>query len=111
MIKLILMSVGISSVALADNAVSSLQEAFQKGKFSGSLRSCYFSQTFEGAGKKDSDIRVNGGNLKYKTAGFYGLSLGTNFQASTVTCKDDDDRRNAGHICGYRGLTAWDSYI
>jgi hypothetical protein len=65
MIKLILMSVGISSVALADNAVvSSLQEAFQKGKFSGSLRSCYFSQTFEGAGKKDSDIWVNGGNMK-----------------------------------------------
>jgi len=97
-LTLILMSVCISSGALADNAASSFQEAFQKGKFSGSLRSYYFSQTFEGAGKNDSGIWVNGGNLKYETASLYGLSLGANFQASTVTDKDDDDRRNAGDL-------------
>jgi imipenem/basic amino acid-specific outer membrane pore len=94
----VIISVFLVSTAIADDSATSLSEAFTKGKVSGALKSYYFSQTFDGAGKNDSYIWAYGGNLKYATGNFYGLSLGTNVQASFVGYKDDKDNKTAGSL-------------
>ncbi|MCL7489245.1 MAG: OprD family outer membrane porin [Desulfobulbaceae bacterium] len=75
-----------------------LVDAFKQGSVKGQLKSYYFTQTFDGEGLDDSEIWVNGGNLSYTTAMFYGFSLGATFQASFVGHKDDDDGRTTGSM-------------
>ncbi|MBU0464718.1 MAG: OprD family outer membrane porin [Proteobacteria bacterium] len=94
----VIISVWMMSTAIADDYSTSLSDAFSKGKVSGTLKSYYFSQTFDGAGKNDSYIWTYGGNLKYVTGSLYGLKLGTNLQASFVGYKDDKDNKTAGSL-------------
>ncbi len=89
---------GYLASAIADESVATLPDAFKNGDVSGTLKSYYFSQTFDGAGKNDSSIWAYGGNLKYVTADFLGLQLGTNIQVSAIAHKDDDDNRTAGSM-------------
>lgn len=84
--------------ALADGDAATLTDMFAKGKVNGSLKSYYFAETFDGAGKNDSGIWVNGGHLGYVTGKFYGVSLGAEFQASFVGSIDDDDGVTAGTL-------------
>lgn len=95
---LLIFSTGLISMAFADNVATTLPEAFTKGKVSGSLKSYYFSQTFDGAGKNDSHIWAYGGNLKLSTGNLYGVRLGSNFQLSAVGHVDDDDNKTAGSL-------------
>jgi hypothetical protein len=94
---LVLLIAGFVSSVMCEEATT-LKEVFTKGKASGSLRSYYFTQTFDGAGKNDSYIWTYGGNLKYLTGQFYGVTLGANFQGSFVGYKDDIDNKTAGSM-------------
>lgn len=98
-LSLIVLMIGLlATVSIASDSAVSLQDAFKKGSVSGTLKSYYFSQTFDGAGKNDSYIWTYGGNLKYETGSLYGLRLGANFQASAVGYKDDDDNKTIGSM-------------
>ncbi len=88
----------IQSAALAAEDSLSLVEAFKQGKVYGQLKTYYYAQNFDGEGLSNSQIWVNGGNLGYKTAKFYGFDLGGTFQASFVSYKDDDDGRTIGSM-------------
>lgn len=89
---------GFSATAMADGDATTLKEWFAKGDVKGALKSYYFAQDFDGVGKNDSRIWVNGGYLSYTTANFNGLQLGGEFQASFVGSKDDVDGKNAGDL-------------
>lgn len=89
---------GFAGSAFADDDTTDLKDWFSKGKIDGALKSYYFAQTFDGAGKNDSQIWVNGGHLGYTTGKFYGVRLAGKFQASFVGSKDDDDGKTAGSI-------------
>ena len=73
---------GAVSPVFATDDATTMKELFAKGIFEGSLKSYYFTQTFDGTGKNDSNIWVNGGDLKYTTGTFCGLQLGAKLQAS-----------------------------
>jgi len=76
---LILCSVmSAGSAVSSDGEVSALDSftgAFTEGKFYGTLRSLLFSRQFDGSTIDRSTLAV-GGNLKYETAPFYGVSAG-----------------------------------
>jgi len=109
MMLILIMTFFISS-ALGEENGTSLFEAFTKGKVNGSLKSYYFTQSFDGAGKNDSHIRTYGGNLKYVTGQFYGLNLGANFQGSFVGYKDDPDNKTAGSMDA-QGVLLSEAYV
>lgn len=93
----------VASFALAAMSSSlfasdSVDEAFKNGKLKGALKSYYFAQTFDGAGKNDSSIWANGGYLNYVTDDFKGLVLGTTMQASEVATIDDKDGKTTGSM-------------
>lgn len=79
---------GMQNVALAGD---DLAEAFKNGKVKGQLKSYFFSKTYDKNENQDASILVNGVILGYKTGDFYGFSLGTTAQFSSVTSKDDPD--------------------
>lgn len=82
-------SLAISSTSLF--AADSISDAFTNGKFKGALKSFYYAQTFDNAsGKSDSSIWANGGLINYVTDSYNGLVLGSTFQTSHVTSKDDN---------------------
>lgn len=89
---------GFAAPALADGDVTTLKDWFAKGDVKGALKSYYFAQTFEGAGKNDSQIWTNGGYLAFTTANLNGLRLGAEFQASFVGSKDDADGKTLGSM-------------
>lgn len=89
---------GCTSLAVADDDVTSLQEAFSKGEVSGAVKTYYFAQTFDADSLEDSGIWANGGHLKYVTGKYYGLRLGGKFQASFVGYKDDESGVTAGSM-------------
>jgi hypothetical protein len=80
---------GLQNVAMAGD---NLADAFANGKVKGQVKSYYFAKTYDSA-TKDASIWVNGGMLGYKTAGYYGLSLGATGQFSSVTSVDDDSNK------------------
>lgn len=84
---------GFQSVAMAGD---NLAEAFTNGKVKGQLKSYYFAKSYDNNTYEDASIWVNGVILGYKTADFYGLSLGTTAQFASVTSDDDDDGRYGG---------------
>ena len=83
---------------------ATLADAFKQGDVKGQLKSYYYAQTFDGAGLNNSAIWVNGGNLSYSTARFYGFKLGALFQASFVGYKDDEDGRTKGSMDAERAV-------
>lgn len=89
---------GPSGTACAFDEVTNLKDWFAKGSVEGALKSYFFAQTFEGAGKDNGEIWVNGGNLAATTGKLYGLRLGGEFQASVVSAIDDDDEIFAGDL-------------
>lgn len=89
---------GGATAAVADDDATSLKEMFQLGKVDGTLKSYYFAQTFDGAGKNDSGIWANGGHLGYVTGKYYGFRLGAQFQASFIGYKDDPDGKTLGSM-------------
>lgn len=99
----------VSSAIAAEDA-DSLTDMFVMGKTSGSIRSYYFTQTFDDEGKSNSKIWAYGGNLKYVTAQFKGLSIGGNFQGSFIGYKDDDDGRTAGSMDAH-GTVLSEAYL
>lgn len=81
---------GFQSVATAGEDFT---QAFTEGKVKGSLKSYYFAKDYKNGTSKDASIWVNGLQLGYVTGDFYGLSLGTTGQFSSVTSEDDDSNK------------------
>ncbi len=84
--------------SFAQEEATTLKDWFAQGDFDGALKSYYYTQDFDGPGTNDSEIWVNGGDLRYNTATFYGVQLGAEFQASFVGHIDDDDGVTAGSM-------------
>ncbi|MDD3462536.1 MAG: OprD family outer membrane porin [Sulfurospirillaceae bacterium] len=61
-------------------AVDTLADAFKNGTLKGELKAFYFDRD---NGTSSADITTFGVLLGYKTASFYGLSMGTTFQGSS----------------------------
>ena len=99
--------VGFSSSAFAADSIS---ESFSNGKVKGSIKSYYFAQTFDGAGKNDSSIWANGGHLNYITDSFNGLVLGATLQTSHITNKDDKDGKTKSSMDA-QGSVLSESYL
>jgi hypothetical protein len=91
-------------------AADTLSEAFSNGKFKGDVRSFYYAQTFDGAGKNDSSIWANGGSLNYVTDSYNGLVLGATLQTAHVTSKDDKDKKTEGSMDA-QGSVLSESYL
>lgn len=91
-------------------AADSISGAFSNGKLKGELKSYYFAQDFDGAGKNDSSIWANGGSLNFVTDSYNGLVLGATFQTSHVTSKDDKDGKTAGSMDA-QGSVLSESYL
>ncbi len=104
----------VASLAIAGISVSasagSLEDALSQGKFSGDIKSYYFVQSFEGAGKNDSSIWVNGGHLKYISGSLNGVSVGATLQASSVNDIDDEDGKTKSTMDA-QGAQLSESYI
>jgi len=102
--------IGFSSIAVADDNASNLKEWFGSGDVGGALKSYYFSQTFDGKGKNDSQIWANGGNIAFSTSKLNGFKLGGEFQGSYIGSIDDDDGKTAGNIDA-EGAILSESYL
>ncbi len=86
-------AIAITGFTSSVYAADSISEAFSNGKVKGSVKSYYFAQDFDGAGKNDSSIWANGGSLNYVTDSYKGIVLGSTFQTSHVTSIDDKDSK------------------
>ncbi|MBU3015628.1 porin [Poseidonibacter lekithochrous] len=86
-------AIAITGFTSSVYAADSISEAFSNGKVKGSVKSYYFAQDFDGAGKNDSSIWANGGSLNFVTDSYKGLVLGSTFQTSHVTSIDDKDSK------------------
>lgn len=93
----------VASFALATMSTSlmgaqSIDEAFANGKLKGAIKSYYFAQSFDGAGKNDSSVWANGGFLNFITDDYKGLTFGTTVQTSQVASIDDKDGKTTGSM-------------
>lgn len=86
----------IGSIQSSSFAEESLSDAFTNGKVKGQLKSYYFAKTYDNNTSQDASIWVNGLQLGYKTGDFYGFSLGSTAQFSSVTSIDDDSSKYKG---------------
>jgi hypothetical protein len=91
-------------------AADSLSKAFSNGELKGSLKSYYFAQDFDGAGKNDSSIWANGGHLNFVTDSYNGFVLGTTVQFSSVASIDDKDAKTTGSMDA-QGAVLSESYL
>ncbi len=89
-------AIAITGFTSSVYAADSISEAFSNGKVKGSVKSYYFAQDFDGAGKNDSSIWANGGSLNFVTDSYKGLVLGTTFQTSHIASIDDKDNKTVG---------------
>ncbi len=103
-------ALAVAGFATNSFAADTLAEAFTNGKASGAVKSYYFAQTFDGAGKNDSSIWANGGHLNFVTDNFKGLVLGATLQTSHVTSIDDKDGKTAGSMDA-QGSVLSESYL
>lgn len=102
--------IGFSSIAVADDNASNIKEWFGSGDVGGTLKSYYFSQTFDGKGKSDSQIWANGGNIAFNTSILNGFKLGGEFQGSYIGSIDDEDDKTAGSMDA-EGAILSESYL
>lgn len=103
-------ALAVAGFATNSFAADTLAEAFTNGKVSGAVKSYYYAQTFDGAGKNDSSIWANGGHLNFVTDNFKGLVLGATLQTSHVTSIDDKDGKTAGGMDA-QGSVLSESYL
>ena len=76
----------------------SLGEAFENGKFSGQARFFYIDRTYSGTIENNRNSLAAGGYLKYESAPFYNLSVGTAlYSTNLVDIHDDDPRTSASY--------------
>ncbi len=84
-------SIALSSAYGAE--VNSLEEMFKEGEVSGQIRVGHYSVDLKNSSNKDQYVTAIGGQLKYETAIFYGLSAGvagyTSNSISALSGKQD----------------------
>jgi hypothetical protein len=111
MIKLSLVAaVAVAGLTTNMVAADNISDAFSNGKLKGSLKSYYFAQKFDGAGKNDSSIWANGGSLNYVTDSLNGLVLGATMQTSHVASIDDKDSKTKSSMDA-QGSVLSESYL
>jgi len=84
--KLSLAAIVVAGLASSSFAADTLADAFKNGSVNGELKAYYFANK-DDSGDKDS-LFTTGVLLGYKTASFYGLSLGLTFQGSSSPFAD-----------------------
>lgn len=77
-----------------DNVANSLEEMFSKGTPSGQIRLGYIRMDSDEPGTKDLDDFAIGGQLKFETASFSGVSIGAAFYTAHSITRPDDDEFN-----------------
>mgnify|MGYP005854906717 CR=1 FL=1 len=95
--KKIALSVATLSLVVSANAAEDLSSMFSEGKASGQIREFSVDREYQGtswanSGKEPTHRRANalGGHLKFETADFKGLSLGTAFYTTNGFLNDSD---------------------
>ncbi|WP_333803353.1 OprD family outer membrane porin [Sulfurospirillum sp.] len=83
--KLSLAAIVVAGLASSSFAADTLADAFKNGSVNGELKAYYFSKD---DGSKTEDLFTTGVTLGYKTASFYGLSLGLTFQGNSSPFAD-----------------------
>ena len=78
--KLSLAAIVVAGFASSSFAADTLADAFKNGKVNGELKAYYFGTN---DGDKGQDIFTTGVSLAYKTASFYGFTLGLTAQGSS----------------------------
>ena len=78
--KLSLAAMVVAGLASSSFAADTLADAFKNGKVNGELKAYYFGTN---DGDKGQDIFTTGVSLAYKTASFYGFTLGLTAQGSS----------------------------
>ncbi|KHG35043.1 OprD family outer membrane porin [Sulfurospirillum sp. MES] len=87
--KLSLAAMVVAGLASSSFAADTLADAFKQGSVNGELKAYYFTKD---NGTNDYDILTTGVLLGYKTASFYGLSLGLTAQGSASPFASSDDK-------------------
>ena len=80
--NIVLSAIAVSLLASASlNAAEDLSSMFTEGKISGQVRMFYIDRQYQGSSGKDThrNSTAIGGHLKFETADYKGLSLGTAF--------------------------------
>ncbi len=83
--KLSLAAIVVAGLASSSFAADTLADAFKNGKVNGELKAYYFTND---NGTSKEDIFTTGATLGYKTASFYGLTLGLTAQSSASPFAD-----------------------
>jgi hypothetical protein len=84
--KSLVMSLAVASLFSAANAADDLSSMFKDGKASGQIRLFSIDRLYEGSAGTTThrNTTAAGGNLKYETADYKGLSLGTTFYTTNA---------------------------
>ncbi|MCD8545354.1 MAG: OprD family outer membrane porin [Sulfurospirillum cavolei] len=88
--KLSLAAMVVAGLASSSFAADTLADAFKQGSVTGELKAYYFSHDDDSSDR--SDIFSTGIMLGYKTASFYGFSLGLTAQGSASPFADSDGK-------------------
>ena len=96
--KLSLAAIVVAGLASSSFAADTLADAFKNGTVNGELKAYYFTRD---NGNDDSDIFTTGVMLGYKTASFYGFTLGLTAQGSSSPFADDDAKGENGNTASF----------
>jgi len=112
--KLSLAAIVVAGLASSSFAADTLADAFKNGKVNGELKAYYFSKDREASDQGTlnttddtkagrNDIFTTGVMLGYKTAPFYGLTLGLTAQGSASPFASAGAKGNAGDTANFAG--------
>ena len=107
--KLSLAAIVVAGLASSSFAADTLADAFKNGTVNGELKAYYF-----GTGDGDSnrqDIFTTGVSLGYKTAAFYGFSLGLTAQGSSSPFASDASKDVYGSSMYGPGAVLSEAYV
>ncbi|WP_455756855.1 OprD family outer membrane porin [Sulfurimonas sp.] len=93
-IKISLVTSLLISASYAADSVNSINDMFANGKVSGQVRLGYIKNSTSVAASKDTSATAVGGQLKYETAAYHGLSLGAAmYTSNSISSLSGDDKK------------------
>jgi len=106
--KLSLAAIVVAGLASSSFAADTLADAFKNGTVKGELKAYYFTTD---DGTDDADIFTTGVMLGYKTASFYGVTLGLTAQGSASPFVDTDGKEAFNGSMYGSGAVLSEAYI
>ncbi|MCR1810858.1 OprD family outer membrane porin [Sulfurospirillum sp. hDNRA2] len=107
--KLSLAAMVVAGLASSSFAADTLADAFKQGSVNGELKAYYFSHDDDSMDR--ADIFSTGIMLGYKTASFYGFSLGLTAQGSASPFADSDGKAYYNSDMYGSGAVLSESYL